>query len=89
MSLRLVSRVRGGLRLRVTAGMTLTLAVLLTAAAASTLGATSLSANQTAAQRDAAGLLGRVILPPGAMPTSKEPAGTTGHSAARRSHKPA
>ncbi|MGI8712646.1 MAG: hypothetical protein ACR2NR_05560 [Solirubrobacteraceae bacterium] len=75
MSFRLVSRVRGGLRLQVTAGLTLTLAVLLAAAAASTLGATSLGANHAAAQRDAAGLLARVILPAGAMPASKEPAG--------------
>lgn len=78
MTFRLVSRVRGGLRLRVTAGLTLTLALLLVAAATSTLGATSLGANHAAAQRDAAGLLARVILPPGAMPTSKEPAGDDG-----------
>lgn len=66
------------MRLRVTAGLTLTLAVLLVAAAASTLGATSLGANHAAAQRDAAGLLARVILPPAAMPTSEEPAGDDG-----------
>ncbi len=78
MSFRLVSRVRSGVRLRVTVGLTLTLAVLLAATAASTLGATSLSANHMAAQRDAAGLLGRVILPPGAVPASKEPAGDDG-----------
>ncbi len=75
MSSRLVSRVRSGLRLRVTVSLTLTLAVLLGAVAASTVGATSLGANYTAAQRDAAGLLGRVILPPGTVPASKEPAG--------------
>jgi hypothetical protein len=78
MSFRLVLPVRGGLRLRVTAGLTLMLAVPLAAAAESTPGPTSLSSNHAAAQRDAGGLLWRVILPPGAMPTSKEPAGDDG-----------
>jgi hypothetical protein len=71
-------RIRSALRLSATASLTLTLAVLLAPAAASTLGAASLGANHTAAQRDAAALLGRVILPSGAMPASKEPAGDDG-----------
>jgi hypothetical protein len=58
--------------------LTLTIFVLLAAAAVSTPGATSLGANRTAAQRDAAALLGRVMLPPGAMPVSNEPAGDDG-----------
>jgi hypothetical protein len=78
MSSRLVSRVRSVLRVRATVGLTLTLFVLLAAVAVSTLGATSLSANHTAAQRDAAALLGRVILPSGAMPVPNEPAGDDG-----------
>ena len=56
------------------------MAVLLAAAAAavSTSAETSLGANHAAARRDAAGLLGRVILPPGAMPASEEPTGDHG-----------
>jgi hypothetical protein len=66
------------MRWHATARLTLTLAGVLAATAASTLGATGLGADHTAAQRDAVGLLGRVVLPPGAMPASKEPAGDDG-----------
>jgi hypothetical protein len=75
MTSRLVSRSRSGSWLRVTAGLTLAVALLLVATVASTRGATSRGANHPAAEQDAAGLLGRVILPAGAMAVSQEPAG--------------
>lgn len=78
MSSRLASRVRSVRRARATASLTLTLVVVLAVAAVSTVGATSLSANHTAAQRDAAALLGRIILPSGAVSVSNEPAGDDG-----------
>jgi hypothetical protein len=75
---RLASRVRSVRRVRAAATLTLTLVVVLAVAAVSTLGATSLSANHAAAQGDAAALLGRIILPSGAVPVSHEPAGDGG-----------
>jgi hypothetical protein len=78
MSSRLGSRLRSVLRVGATASVTVMLFGLLAAAGVSTLGATSLSANHTVAQRDAAAVLGRVILPSDATPVSQEPAGDEG-----------
>ena len=60
--------------MRATAAATLTLVVPLAIATVSTLAATRQDANRAAVQRDAAALLWRVMLPPGAMPVSEEPA---------------
>jgi hypothetical protein len=78
MSSRLSSGLRTLPRARSTAALTFTVAVLLGAGAVSTLGATSLGANHRTARRDADTLLGRVLLPPGAMQVSQEPAGDSG-----------